>query len=159
MTVRMQFRKQYDIDEDRTERNATNLADFEDTLTIQDAPDTDINDLMRRFGIKDGSELPANLGVADPRYYGDFTDITDFRDSLDRTRDAEWKFMQLPAQLRDRFANDPYKLHTFIHDPRNIEEAVRLGLLHKTAAESTPIATVTRQTVVKEPEALKETPK
>lgn len=149
------FRLQYDAIADREERWATDIKCDEPTLTIQDAPDTDINDLMRRFGVTDGSALPANLGVADPRYYGDFSDITDFRDSLDRTRDAEWKFMQLPAQLRDRFQNDPYRLHTFVHDPRNIEEAVALGLLHKRVTDSKPIETPTRQTVAKEPEVPK----
>lgn len=92
------------------------------------AKDADLNTIMKRYGITDGAIPPA---AADGRYYGDFSDVFDFRDALDRTRDAVAKFNALPADLRAEFDNDPVFLYEWILDPRNAEQAVELGLLSK----------------------------
>lgn len=140
------YRNQYDFANDRLTREETDLDTFEETLTIQDAPDSDINDLMRRFGVQDGSVLPASMGVVDPTHYGDFSDMPDLRTALDRTRSAEDAFAQLPAKLRARFNNDPYQLHTWVHRTENLEEAITLGLLARKAPDPERIAPATQQT-------------
>lgn len=132
MTSRIKWRTQYDEVADAIERENTDIVCEDDSLTIQDAPESDINVIMARFGINDGSALPTTLGQPiDPRYYGDFSDIPDLKEALDRTHDAEAKFMALPAKIRTRFQNDPLELLEWIKDGRNLDEAVRLGLLTK----------------------------
>lgn len=129
---RLQHRERY-AEELELEDVTTALSDFEPTLTIQDAPDADINELMVRFGVTDGSLLPGHiLGVADPKYYGDFTDVPDLRETLERMKDAEVKFGNLPAAIRRKFGNDPLEFLDWTHNPANAEEAVTLGILHKT---------------------------
>lgn len=92
------------------------------------AKSADLNEIVRRFGIT-GGQIP--VPQADPAYYGDFTDATDFRTALDRVRAAQEHFESLPAAIRERFANDPVRLHSFVMDPKNKDESVKLGLLQK----------------------------
>lgn len=130
------FRHQYDEQRDAEESAKTTLTDFGPSLTeMHHAEDADINVLVKRFGITDGAIPPAAL---DPKYYGDFTDAVDFRTALDRTRDAEQRFRELPADLRKRFNNDPAELYAFVSDERNTDLAVELGLLARSAVQ--PVA-------------------
>lgn len=99
------------------------------------AKSADLNEIVRRFGVTGAALPPAPL---DPRYYGDFTDTADLQTALDRVRAAQDHFESLPAKVRDRFANDPVRLHRFVMDPDNAEEAVKLGLLHKRAKPEPP---------------------
>lgn len=135
--TRFDWRHQYDEERDIIEGQYAAIAIFEETLTIQD-PDSDLNVLVERFGIKDGSIIPASLGVTDPRYYGDFTDMPDLKEALDRVRLAEELFMTLPAKLRTRFDNSPWKLNDFITNTDNIEEGIKLGLLKKVVDTEKP---------------------
>lgn len=68
--------------------------------------------------------------VAQARY-GDFTSAADFQTCLQRVEQAEQDFLNLSADLRKRFANDPARLLAFLADPNNKEEAIRLGLKEK----------------------------
>jgi len=71
-------------------------------------------------------QLPEN--VAKP-YYGDFTGISDYHSALNQITAAQQGFMQLPAELRSRFDNDPGKLLEFLGDEKNLDEAIKLGLV------------------------------
>lgn len=134
--TRFTIRHQYDDEHDAALRDATDIVNNEPSLTKQEFTDNaDINIVMKRFGIDDGALLPQ---AADPRYYGDFTDATDLRESLDRTTNALERFNQLPAEIRRRFDHSPVELHRFIMDPANAEEAITLGLLHRDAAPPKP---------------------
>lgn len=84
----------------------------------------DINTIVERFGLT--GELPENVRVP---VSGDFTGITDFQSAMNAVRAAEEAFMELPPQVRYRFANNPQKLLEFIEDGSNLEEARKLGLL------------------------------
>lgn len=86
----------------------------------------DINEIMRRFGL--GAPLPQ--GVRMP-LSGDFTGVTDFQTAVNLVLQAEQEFMTLPAQVRERFANDPAQLIAFLEKPENKDEAVALGLVPK----------------------------
>lgn len=99
---------------------------FENLTQQQFAEEVDINTIVKRFGLT--GQLPENPRV--PRF-GDFTDITDFQTAVNAVREAEASFMALPAEVRSRFANDPQMLMEFLDDPRNREEAGKLGLLQK----------------------------
>lgn len=61
--------------------------------------------------------------------YGDFTSVQDYQLSLNQVMDAHEAFMELPAAVRRRFDNDPAHLMSFLQDPNNRDEAVRLGLV------------------------------
>lgn len=107
--------------------------DHGESLTQQSfSDDADINVLVKRFGI---DKHPIPFTPADARYYGDFTDVPDLRAILDRVRDAQNRFMDLPPALRARFHNRSSELWDFVNDPDNGQEAVRLGLLRR---EETP---------------------
>lgn len=127
--TRNDWRHQYDEDRDAYEQALTDITPVGPTLTqAHFAKDADINDIMKRFGVKDGSIPPMAI---DPRYFGDFTDAPDFRQALDNIRDAQQRFALLPADVRARFNNDPVQLFQFVENPLNEDESVRLGLLQK----------------------------
>lgn len=121
------WRHQYDQERDELEGAACILVNNEPSLTQQHfAENADINVLVKRLGLEDA---PLPVEALDPRYYGDFTEVPDLRTALDLVRDAENRFMELPARLRAKFDNSSAKLWSWIHDPDNGPEAVRLGLL------------------------------
>jgi len=132
----MKWRTQYDVEADEDARLDSAIHCEDETRTVQDYPDTDINELMRKFGVTDGSTLPTNLGIPiDASYYGDFSEIPDLRQAIENTQIAKDRFMALPASLRAEFDNDPYSLYLWVTDPRNGEEAVKKGLLSKLAED------------------------
>lgn len=127
-----QWRHQYETETDELFGAVSAVECRDESLTQQSfVQDADINVLVARFGITDGALPPVAM---DPRLFGDFSDVVDFRDSLDRVRDAEARFAALPASIRNRFANEPARLWEFVNDPANVEESISLGLLHREAA-------------------------
>lgn len=102
------------------------------TRTKQSARDEcDINFIMKRFQ-KTGI-LPSTDRQA---MYGDFSDVKDFRESLEIVHFAQEQFASLPSAVRKRFGNDPAAFLEFVHDPKNGEEMVKLGLATKRSIEA-----------------------
>lgn len=129
--TRFTWRHQYDEAADAVERANTDIGDLGPSLTQQHfSKDADINEIVHRFGIGDGSIPPA---PNDPRFYADFTNVVDLRSALDRTIEAVTAFGLLPARLRNRFSNDPAELYEFVTDPANEAEAIQLGLIKRQA--------------------------
>ena len=64
--------------------------------------------------------------------FGDFSESVSFMEAQNRIARVREAFDSLPSQIRDRFANDPYRLLAWLEDPANAEEAVKLGLLPET---------------------------
>jgi phage internal scaffolding protein len=62
--------------------------------------------------------------------YGDFSGVHDYHTALNALIASESEFAALPAQIRNRFQNDPSNLIEFLDDPRNKAEAESLGLLN-----------------------------
>lgn len=115
------WRHQYD---GYVDPGTTNL---EPSLTVQaPAVDADINVLVQRFGIGRGVMPPV---PADPRYYGDFSDVPDLATALSRVRDAQERFNALDVRVRNRFHNDPVLFLDWVTKSGNFDEAVSLGLL------------------------------
>jgi hypothetical protein len=74
-----------------------------ESMTVQSmSEDADLNVLMKRYGIT--GKFPENPRIPQ---YGDFTHVTDFRGAIEAARDAMDKFMEFPAELRQRFDNNP----------------------------------------------------
>lgn len=137
------WRHQYDDVEDDIARANTRIVFNDPSLTQQHfAKDADLNTIVKRYGITDGAIPPMALN---PEYFGDYTDAGDFRDHLDKVRNALDRFNALPANIRSMFDNDPTEMHDWVMNPANTEEAVTLGLLQK--QEKTPPAMATRNPV------------
>lgn len=84
----------------------TSLHTGPETLVQQHfAVEQDINTIVRRFGLT--SELPAQVSGG---MYGDFTGVTDYDSAVARIARADEAFMALPADVRERFGNDPGQL-------------------------------------------------
>lgn len=127
-------RHQYDDDTDAKLREATDLDTSNDpSVTVESyQEEVDLNRMVKRFGIGDGAIPPA---AVDPRHYGDFSEVPDFRQAWDQVKLAENRFLELPADIRSKFDNDPVRLITYLEDPKNWEEAVELKILSKQVRE------------------------
>lgn len=64
-----------------------------------------------------------------PGYFGDVSNIKSYQESLNVVIEAQDKFASLPANIRERFANDPALFIQFMSDPKNVDEAIKLGLV------------------------------
>lgn len=119
----MKIKKRYDTPE-------THAISFEGEKSLVDPSfekDANINNIMAKY-IKTG-QLP-ELRNTLPQF-GDFSAVMDYKDSLDFVRTAEDSFQQLPAKIRERFHNDPAALISFMGDEKNLEEAIKLGLVNE----------------------------
>lgn len=103
---------------------ATGLFCTEPSLAVQSQKDeADINTIVRNFGIT--GKLPQGVRIPE---YGDFDGVSDYRDAIERVREAEDNFMKLPAELRDRLNHDPARFVEYCADKANLEEMRKLGL-------------------------------
>lgn len=119
MNVRTPFN--YDVDGASL---ATAWSTSQPSMTQQQFKDEcDINTIVKQFGLT--GKLPS--AVYAPTF-GDFTEIEDFQSALHALQRASDSFMELPANVRERFNNDPARLVEFCSDERNREEMKALGL-------------------------------
>lgn len=106
-------------------------------LTKQEfAKDCDVNVIIARC-VKSGLPLPS--AVAEP-LFADVTQIGSYADCVRRVTVARDSFMQLPAELRSEFGNDPANLISFIADPANRPKAIELGLIAKPVVDDKAVA-------------------
>lgn len=96
------------------------------SLTHQSSgPETDINYIMQKY---------ERTGVLEHRNtfqgkYGDFTNVpSDYHEAANQVLKADEMFQTLPAGVRRRFHNDPGAFISFVSNPDNIDELVKLGL-------------------------------
>lgn len=89
--------------------------------------ETDINVIMKRAQ-KTGQITHVSGRMP---FYGDATQITDYKSALDAIYQANETFMSLPSTLRNKFENDPAKLIAFLQDDKNRETAIEWGLIEK----------------------------
>lgn len=118
------LRTPYNYDTDKVS-DETGLTCSDPSLAQQNFKDeTDINYIVRQFGLT--GELP---GKPLSPQYGDFTGVLDYHTAVNAVLAAQDDFMELPAQLRSRFNNDPAELIDFLGNENNREEAINLGLI------------------------------
>lgn len=113
--------------------SGTSFEGVQDMAQQQFAEDSDLNVLVRRFGINRVAITPRQV-----EEYSDFTDVVDFHTAQQRIVEARERFMELPARLRDEFDHDPALFLEFVTDPENYEEAQELGLVPPKAAPPPP---------------------
>lgn len=111
--------------------NESGLKCEDESLTKQSfLEESDINTIVRRFGLT--GEMPTNPTLPS---YGDYEGIIDFKTAMDTIVKAQDSFMELPAEVRKRFRNDPQEFLEFIADDNNRDEARRLKLIPQAALE------------------------
>lgn len=84
----------------------------------------DINNIMKRF---EKTGILPDLIKRNPRY-GDFSDVPSYQEALNTVLLANEQFAALSARVRDRFNNDPQAFLAFVHDEKNSDEMIKLGL-------------------------------
>lgn len=121
----------FDVD---ANSNVGCVEDFGLTKTQQhQKDDADINVIVKRFGLT--GQLPQNVRAP---MYGDFEGVTDYQSAMHAVMAAQASFMEFPADVRMRFANDPARFVDFCSDPANLEEMRTLGLAVPKAAGTPP---------------------
>lgn len=112
--------------------------DFTDSPSLTEqhhAPDLDMNTIVTR-ALKTGAIDPSLV-----RTFGKYADVTtvgDYMDAHMRYRSGVESFEALPSSIRDRFHNNPAELLEFIHDPKNRDEAIKLGFIEKPIVPVSP---------------------
>lgn len=103
---------------------SSDLECLDPSLAQQNFKDeVDINVLLERFKVT--GQLPQNVVLPT---YGDFVGINDYRTAREAILRAEHSFMDLPANVRARFQNDPQRFLEFCSDEKNLPELQALGL-------------------------------
>lgn len=131
----MMFAKAADgFEQERSfESGIDNQIDLYPDKTVQsDVDGAEINKLVKRFGLTT-DEMP------DPAIWdhmGDFSDVVDLHTMMNRVVESRQAFESLPSTLREVFGNNPANLLEFLEDPRNAEDAARMGLLTPEAAQA-----------------------
>lgn len=87
-------------------------------------------------------------------FYGDVSNIRSYHDAMNVVVEAQRLFGSMSASIRKKFDNDPAKMIAWLDDPKNLDEAVALGMAVK-RPERAPAATPT----VVSPVTPTETPK
>lgn len=102
-------------------------------LTSQAArEEVDINKIVKRM--EAGQMIDSRIireGV-----YEDVSELNDLSSAIIKVQKAWDNFMELPAEVRERFDNNPTKLVEFLEDGKNRDEAVKLGLVKEKPAGS-----------------------
>ena len=107
----------------------------------------DVNQIVRRY---------AKTGVLDhvtsiEASYGTMTG-RDFKEMVDKVDEIRGKFQEFPSAIRNRFRNDPAELMQFFDDPKNRDEAIKLGLIRSDWIEAADgIGEADRKVKVPEP--------
>jgi phage internal scaffolding protein len=85
----------------------------------------DINNIMSKFS-------PDVLTAHALNYagnYGDYSDMPDYHTALNMIRQIDNMFLDVPAEIRAKFNNDPASFIDFVNNPDNREAMVELGLV------------------------------
>lgn len=88
----------------------------------------DINHIMRQFN--SGKQI-THIRQMQGQYMN-LTELPNLFEAKQIIATAHDTFMTLPSQIRARFDNDPQALITFLNDPNNNPEAIKLGLKYET---------------------------
>jgi phage internal scaffolding protein len=114
-----------DIRSAYTARERKGFETVGESLTQQHLKDeTDIRNIINRYD-RTGLISHVARGVAQ---YGDYSEINEYREALDLVNNANEAFMQIPAEIREKFNNDAGDFFEFATDPNNIEEMREMGL-------------------------------
>lgn len=73
-------------------------------------------------------------------FYGDVSEFVDYQTCMEKVKRANELFMLMSPEVRDKFENDPQQMISFLSDEKNMDEAVRLGMVKaKPPVEVAPV--------------------
>lgn len=130
------FRTAADTADERDEYSEESALFCKDpSLAVQsEGPTSDINYIVKQFGLT--GELPMNRRIPlDPDV---FHDAIDYRECLDIVNQAEASFGSLPADIRNKFDNDPIRFVEFALDEDNLPQLREWGLAKPVEASPVP---------------------
>lgn len=112
----------YDMDE----TSVTDGLECKDATLAQQQfkEETDINTIVERFGLT--GELPRDLRTPTN---ADVWQVQNLQEAMNVVTHARETFMQMPANVRSTFDNDPAKFIDFVSDEDNRVKAEKLGLV------------------------------
>lgn len=87
----------------------------------------DVNNILRNYVTTGVLTHVSNVAPQ----FGDYSNMpSDYGEALALVEKSKEDFMLLPAEVREKFDNRPENLLKFIQDEKNIDEAVKLGLIN-----------------------------
>ena len=111
-----------------------------ESLTRQsEAAKTDINNIMKKYK-RDGTLTHVKNSIGQ---YLDVSNVSDLSSAIDVVKRAKESFEAYPSDLRLRFDNNAVKMIEFLKDPKNRDEAIKLGLVKKLDVGTKPETVVT----------------
>lgn len=92
---------------------------------------TNINTIMQKHLTSGHGSIqpPGRPGGREPRFVN-LTGQT-YHEMLCQVQEVQGQFAGLPSRVRKRFANNPQMLLKFLEDPKNLQEAINLGLIQE----------------------------
>lgn len=86
----------------------------------------DVNNILRNY-VSTG--VLNHVSEIAPEF-GDFSEVpSDYGEALALIEKSNEEFMKFPSEVRERFDNKPVNLINFLQDEKNLDEAVKLGLI------------------------------
>lgn len=129
-------------------RRSVGIGEFSEGRTVQaDADRTDIRKILDRARRGGGA---AGFITSKQPFFADISNAPDYMTALNVVARAHQQFELLPAEIRDRFRNDPSLFLDFMADEANAEEIYKLGLRKKPAVVEPPAPVSVR--VISDPE-------
>lgn len=117
--TKVKFKTAYD------ERKREGFETTGESLTQQHfAQEADIRTIIKKHD-RTGIISHVARGVAQ---YGDYSEVNEYREALDKVNTATANFMALPSELRAMFDNDAGAFFEFATNPKNDEKMIQLGL-------------------------------
>lgn len=120
----MKFYTQYN---NRTPKSV--LKQVEPSRTKQNHKyESDIHNQLLKFATREQLQMHQ---LASKPIYGDFSQMPDFQEAQTMVARTKEYFAELPSHIRARFANDPSQFVSFVGNPANADESVKMGILQK----------------------------
>lgn len=118
------LRSAWNYDADKVSADTGLSCQDEDQTKQEFKEECDINTILKRFNIT--GQLPTDVRMPS---FGDFSTVHDFQTAVNAIAEANEAFDEMPAEVRARFGNDPGAFVAFCSEPKNLDEARRLGLV------------------------------
>lgn len=103
----------------------------EDKVDHEGKEYVDVNELMKKWdpaGTQFSKLLTQGHVTTAGLPYDDYTDAPTFQEALDIAIHGKEQFAALPANIRNRFENDPVRFLQYVNDPSTLEEQYSLGI-------------------------------
>lgn len=120
----IKIRKRFD--DHKTERFVQNTSG-ESMTQQQFKEECDVNNILAKYR---KTNMITHINKHSGQF-GDFATAEDYQETLHRVMQAQESFNHIPSDVRAKFNNDPARLIEFLADPKNQDEAVKLGLRQK----------------------------